>query len=557
MEMRQKFQYQSLTSPPNPPPPPPLPPPSSRRRLRAPSSICFRSCFRQVNGYVRSSCVCRWVCKTIFVRPPQTTKEMAKRLIPLFNRVLVEKITPPSKTTARILLPEKTSKLNSGKVVAVGPGFHDREGKLVPVTVKEGDTVLLPEYGGTEVKLGEKELSRLGSLEPGKYFSVSSLCDEMEGKVISNGGEDHRMSKQVKGNGKEASLLNSETKRLSLNFLFNQEPQLVRTGTARALYRHYSSQHHTADVKHKLLGSIPKFVKIVEVGPRDGLQNEKEIVPTYVKVELIKMLASSGLPVVEATSFVSPKWVPQLADAKDVMSAIQGIGHSRFPVLTPNIKGFEAAMAAGAKEVAVFAAASESFSKSNINCSIEDSLARYRDVALAAKNHTVPIRGYISCVVGCPVEGAVPPSKVAYVAEELYKMGCAEISLGDTIGVGTPGTVVPMLEAVLEVVPVEKLAVHFHDTYGQALSNILLSLQMGISVVDSSISGLGGCPYAKGASGNVATEDVVYMLNGLGVKTNVDLGKLISAGDYICKHLGRPSGSKAAIALRRTFASKL
>ncbi|KAK6149026.1 hypothetical protein DH2020_016551 [Rehmannia glutinosa] len=218
----------------------------------------------------------------------------------------------------------------------------------------------------------------------------------------------------------------------------------------------------------KLLGSIPKFVKIVEVGPRDGLQNEKEIVPTAVKVELIKMLVSSGLTVVEATSFVSPKWVPQLADAKDVMSAIQGIEHSRFPVLTPNIKGFEAAMAAGAKEVAVFAAASESFSQSNINCSIEDSLARYRDVALAAKNHAIP---------------------------------------------------------------------------------------MGISTVDSSISGLGGCPYAKGASGNVATEDVVYMLNGLGVKTNVDLRKLILAGDYISKHLGRPSGSKAAIALRRILAN--
>ncbi|KAK4485630.1 hypothetical protein RD792_008273 [Penstemon davidsonii] len=304
-----------------------------------------------------------------------------------------------------------------------------------------------------------------------------------------------------------------------------------------------------------LLSSIPKFVKIVEVGPRDGLQNEKEIVPTTVKVELIKMLVSSGLPVVEATSFVSPKWVPQLADAKEVMSAIQGIGHSRFPVLTPNLKGFVAAMEAGAKEVAVFAAASESFSKSNLNCSIEDSLARYRDVAHAAKGHAIPVRGYISCVVGCPVEGAVPPSQVAYVAKELSNMGCAEISLGDTIGVGTPGTVIPMLEAVLEVVPVEKLAVHFHDTYGQALSNILLSLQMGISTVDSSVSGLGGCPYAKGASGNVATEDVVYMLNGLGVKTNVDLGKLIMAGDFICKHLGRASGSKAAIALSRILAN--
>ncbi|KAL7097702.1 hypothetical protein ACP275_10G160200 [Erythranthe tilingii] len=321
------------------------------------------------------------------------------------------------------------------------------------------------------------------------------------------------------------------------------------------LNRHYSSQHHTPNLEHKLLGSIPNYVKIVEVGPRDGLQNEKEIVPTAVKVELIKMLASSGLSVVEATSFVSPKWVPQLADAKDVMSTIQGIGHSRFPVLTPNLKGFEAAVEAGAKEVAVFAAASESFSRSNLNCSIEDSLARYRDVALAAKDHAIPVRGYISCVVGCPVEGAVPPSKVAYVAEELFNMGCAEISLGDTIGVGTPGTVIPMLEAVLDVVPIENLAVHFHDTYGQALSNILLSLQMGISIVDSSISGLGGCPYAKGASGNVATEDVVYMLDGLGVKTNVDLTKLVLAGDYICRHLGRSSGSKAAIALSRRLAN--
>ncbi|KAK4485631.1 hypothetical protein RD792_008274 [Penstemon davidsonii] len=323
----------------------------------------------------------------------------------------------------------------------------------------------------------------------------------------------------------------------------------VRGGVA------YGSSKAALDSMTKLLSSIPKFVKIVEVGPRDGLQNEKEIVPTTVKVELIKMLVSSGLPVVEATSFVSPKWVPQLADAMEVMSAIQGIGHSRFPVLTPNLKGFVAAMEAGAKEVAVFAAASESFSKSNLNCSIEDSLARYRDVAHAAKGHAIPVRGYISCVVGCPVEGAVPPSQVAYVAKELSNMGCAEISLGDTIGVGTPGTVIPMLEAVLEVVPVEKLAVHFHDTYGQALSNILLSLQMGISTVDSSVSGLGGCPYAKGASGNVATEDVVYMLNGLGVKTNVDLGKLIMAGDFICKHLGRASGSKAAIALSRILAN--
>ncbi|KAI0519927.1 hypothetical protein KFK09_007389 [Dendrobium nobile] len=307
--------------------------------------------------------------------------------------------------------------------------------------------------------------------------------------------------------------------------------------------------------KLQVLSGLPKFVKIVEVGPRDGLQNEKNIVPTFVKVELIRRLIASGLPVVEATSFVSPKWVPQLADAKDVMEAIRDIEGVRLPVLTPNLKGFEAAVVNGAKEIAVFASASESFSKSNINCSIDESLARYREVTSAAEKSSILVRGYVSCVVGCPVEGVVPPLKVAYVARKLLEMGCYEISLGDTIGVGTPGTVIPMLEAVTTVVPVEKLAVHFHDTYGQSLSNILVSLQMGISTVDSSIAGLGGCPYAKGASGNVATEDVVYMLNGLGINTNVDLGKLLGAGDFICKHLGRQSGSKAAIALSRATAN--
>lgn len=326
--------------------------------------------------------------------------------------------------------------------------------------------------------------------------------------------------------------------------------------------RHFSTYYNDKlrrESTNKLFSSIPEYVKIVEVGPRDGLQNEKDIVPTAVKVELIKMLASSGLPVVEATSFVSPKWVPQLADAKDVMEAIRDFKGARFPVLTPNLKGFEAAIAAGAKEVAVFASASEGFSKSNINCSIEDSLVRYHEVALSASKLSIPVRGYISCVVGCPVEGMVSPSKVAYVAKKLCDMGCYEISLGDTIGVGTPGTVIPMLEAVIDVVPIEKLAVHFHDTYGQALSNILASLQMGISTVDSSVSGLGGCPYAKGASGNVATEDVVYMLNGLGVKTNVDLQKIMLAGNFIRKHLGRSSGSKTAIALSKitAHASKL
>lgn len=328
---------------------------------------------------------------------------------------------------------------------------------------------------------------------------------------------------------------------------------------ARSALCSVNRPYSTAEFSNKFLKSIPVFVKIVEVGPRDGLQNESNIVPTAVKIELIKMLVSSGLPVVEATSFVSPKWVPQLADAKDVMEAIRNVEAARFPVLTPNLKGFEAAVAAGAKEVAIFASASEAFSKSNINCSIKDSLTRYSDVTFAARKVSIPVRGYISCVVGCPVEGAVPPAKVAYVAKELYDMGCSEISLGDTIGVGTPGTVIPMLEAVMDVVPVDRLAVHFHDTYGQALSNILVSLQMGICTVDSSVSGLGGCPYAKGASGNVATEDVVYMLHGLGVKTNVNLGKLMLAGDFISKHLGRPSGSKTAVALSKATsnASKL
>ncbi|VFQ67518.1 unnamed protein product [Cuscuta campestris] len=340
---------------------------------------------------------------------------------------------------------------------------------------------------------------------------------------------------------------------VSLNPVFNRESNAIGAtlDSFNSVHHRYSTCSYHSYGLIKVLGNIPEFVRIVEVGPRDGLQNEKKIVPTSSKVELIKMLVSAGLSVVEATSFVSPKWVPQLADAKDVIQAVQRIQGVRFPVLTPNLKGFEAAFSSGAKEVAVFAAASESFSQANINCSIEESLTRYRDVALAAKSHSIPIRGYISCVVGCPVEGAVDPSKVAYVAEELLDMGCFEISLGDTIGVGTPGTVIPMLDAVSDVVPVEKLAVHFHDTYGQALSNILVALQMGISTVDSSVSGLGGCPYAKGASGNVATEDVVYMLDGLGVRTNVDIHKLMLAGEFICGLLGRPLGSKTAIAVTK------
>ncbi|XP_078159111.1 uncharacterized protein LOC144554669 isoform X3 [Carex rostrata] len=322
------------------------------------------------------------------------------------------------------------------------------------------------------------------------------------------------------------------SKQFYKNPSFARNQRIDSTGglsdTQSRSYTTSSTDREKTDFSRQSYRGLPKYVKIVEVGPRDGLQNEKGIVPTSVKIELIKKLVSSGLSVIEATSFVSPKWVPQ---------------------------GFEAALASGAKEVAVFAAASESFSRSNINCTIDESLQRYRDVTLAAKQHAIPVRGYVSCVVGCPVEGPVPPSKVAYVAKALHEMGCFEISLGDTIGVGTPGTVVPMLEAVMAVVPLEKLGVHFHDTYGQSLSNILISLQMGISVVDSSVAGLGGCPYAKGASGNVATEDVVYMLNGLGIKTNVDLGKLMSAGEFICRHLGRQSGSKAAVALSRSTAN--
>lgn len=302
----------------------------------------------------------------------------------------------------------------------------------------------------------------------------------------------------------------------------------------------------------KIVTGIPKFVKIVEVGPRDGLQNEKVAVPTHVKVELIKRLADSGLKVVEATSFVSPKWVPQLADAKEVMAGVKLLQHARvqFPVLTPNLRGFDAAVASGAKEVAIFASASEAFSKKNINCSIQDSLKRYEVVMEAAKRHSLPVRGYVSCVVACPDEGQIPPSKVAFVTKKLLDMGCYEISLGDTIGAGTPGNVLPMLEAVMDIATPEKIAVHFHDTYGQALANIFLALQMGISVVDSSVAGLGGCPYAKGATGNVATEDVLYMMEGLGVETNVDIKKVIATGEYICEQIGRQNTSKASIALR-------
>jgi len=403
-------------------------------------------------------------------------------------------------------------------------------------------------------------ISSLGSsLEESNHRVDTMINDSNSSMEFTDQKGDCISSSTCKGNYQWRRQETLCSKQFYKNLSFERNQRIDSTGglsdTQSRSYTTSSTDREKINFSRQFYKGLPKYVKIVEVGPRDGLQNEKGIVPTSVKIELIKKLVSSGLSVIEATSFVSPKWVPQLADAKDVMAAIQNVDGVKFPVLTPNLKGFEAALASGAKEVAVFAAASESFSRSNINCTIDESLQRYRDVTLAAKQHAIPVRGYVSCVVGCPVEGPVPPSKVAYVAKALHEMGCFEISLGDTIGVGTPGTVVPMLEAVMAVVPLEKLGVHFHDTYGQSLSNILLSLQMGISIVDSSVAGLGGCPYAKGASGNVATEDVVYMLNGLGIKTNVDLGKLMSAGEFICRHLGRQSGSKAAVALSRSTAN--
>jgi hydroxymethylglutaryl-CoA lyase len=289
---------------------------------------------------------------------------------------------------------------------------------------------------------------------------------------------------------------------------------------------------------------LARKVRIVEVGPRDGLQNEPREVPTPVKLELIERLADAGLAAVEATAFVSPKWVPQMADHTEVLERIRRKPGVSYPVLTPNLKGFEAARAAGATEVAIFGAASESFSRKNINCSITESLERFQPISQEAKKYGIKVRGYVSCVLGCPYEGEVSPEKVADVAATLYEMGCYEVSLGDTIGVGTPGKTKAMIEACARRVPMEKLAGHYHDTYGQALANIYASLELGVSTFDASVAGLGGCPYAAGASGNVATEDVVYMLDGLGVETGVDLKKLIQTGRWICGLLGREPSSK-------------
>lgn len=293
----------------------------------------------------------------------------------------------------------------------------------------------------------------------------------------------------------------------------------------------------------------PRSVKLVDVAPRDGLQNEPVHVPTDVKVGLIERLAEAGLRVVEATSFVSPKWVPQMADAAEVMARIRrkpGVG---YPVLVPNLKGLEAALAAGAEEIAVFGAASEAFSRRNINCSIDESLDRFAPVCEQALARGLRVRGYISCVLGCPYEGEVAPAAVARVAQRLSAMGCYEISLGDTIGTGTPVKAQRMIEAVSVHVPVERLAGHFHDTYGQALANILASLEMGVATFDSSVAGLGGCPYAKGATGNVATEDVLYMLDGMGIETGVEMARLVEAGRFVCDAIGRENASRAGRAI--------
>jgi len=288
---------------------------------------------------------------------------------------------------------------------------------------------------------------------------------------------------------------------------------------------------------------------MVEVGPRDGLQNESAIVPTEVKVGLIDRLTDAGLQAIEATSFVSPKWVPQMADATQVMAAIRRRPGVRYPVLTPNMKGFEAALAAGCDEVAVFVAASETFSHKNINCSIAESLERARPVTEAARAHGVRVRGYISCVLGCPYEGDIAPERVRDVAAALKGLGCYEISLGDTIGTGTPGKTRKLIATVSEAVPIAEQAGHFHDTYGQALANAYAALEMGVATFDSSVAGLGGCPYAKGATGNVASEDVLYLLEGLGIETGVDMTRLRIAGQFISDFLGRAPISRVARAL--------
>lgn len=294
---------------------------------------------------------------------------------------------------------------------------------------------------------------------------------------------------------------------------------------------------------------LPKKVRIVEVGPRDGLQNEQQAIPTVTKIELIERLAACGLTTIEATAFVSPKWVPQMADAGEVMAGLPRREGVSYPVLVPNEKGLEAALAAGVTEIAVFAAASEAFSQKNINCSIKKSLERFRPVLARAKDAGIKARGYVSCALGCPYQGEVQPVAVAEVAWALFEMGCYEVSLGDTIGAGTPEKTKALIEAVARRVPIKKLAGHFHDTYGMAIANIYAALQEGVNVFDASVGGLGGCPYAKGASGNVATEDVVWLLQGLGIDCGIDLDRLVDVAAWIAGQLGREPTSKVARAI--------
>lgn len=294
------------------------------------------------------------------------------------------------------------------------------------------------------------------------------------------------------------------------------------------------------------------FVKIVEVSPRDGLQNEIKTVPTHIKVEFINRLSQTGLKAIEVTSFVSPKWVPQLADHQEVLQKIEKNPGISYPVLIPNRKGLENAIASGVKEIAVFTTPSEQFSLRNTNCTVQESIERISDIMVLAKQHALSVRGYLSCVLGCPYQGEIDPQAVVDLADKLLTLGCYEISLGDTIGVGTASSTKQLLMMITEKMSSDKIAVHFHDTFGQALVNIYVALECGIRVIDSSVAGLGGCPYAKGASGNVATEDVLYLLNGLGIETGVDMDKLIEAGEFISRALGKSIGSKVGLALTQS-----
>ncbi|XP_061176684.1 hydroxymethylglutaryl-CoA lyase, mitochondrial-like isoform X2 [Saccostrea echinata] len=316
-------------------------------------------------------------------------------------------------------------------------------------------------------------------------------------------------------------------------------------GQMFSFYKIFLQQARNCSTRQRT--GLPPYVKIVEVGPRDGLQNEVKFVPTETKVEFINKLSEAQLPVIEVTSFVSPKWIPQMADNSVVLESIKRQRGIVYSALTPNLKGFKEAVSSGVNAVAIFGAASETFSN------ISESLQRFEELMKAAKEIQMPVRGYISCVLGCPYERTIPPEKVAEVAKQMFEMGCYEISLGDTIGVGNPGAMKHLISKVTECVPIERLAVHCHDTYGQALANILAAIQMGVAVIDSSTAGLGGCPYAKGASGNVATEDVLYMLDGLGIKTGVDLQKTVEAGCFISKVLGRSTQSKVGQAMKSSL----